>query len=390
MGLTPVGKHQRGVSGRIGTLCLPLLCIGSFCFGNLKFPDPVKRHETATLSLIDYGVRDVRIVSDCKNKNKEASTRAGDDILDQVSKTRNTIITISTLEMQLASSRASQLSTSNGSHAARDLGDETSQERPKIFFVMGIVTMFSGRERRDSIRHTWMPQGVKLKELEKEKGIVIRFVIGHSAIPGGVLDLAVDAENEKHHDFLRLNHIEGYRKLSSKTLAYFSTALTKRVADFFIKVDDDVHVNPASIRSSHRSKRPVYIGCMKSEPVLSQKIQGVKDHEPEFWKFGEVRNKYFRHASGQLYAISKDLATYMSINNVSVGSWLIGLDVEQIDERNFCCGTPPDCEWKAQAGNPCGASFDWTRSGICKSVKRMQEVHERCGEGERTIWNASL
>lgn len=42
--------------------------------------------------------------------------------------------------------------------------------------------------------------------------------------------------------------------------------------------------------------------------------RGVKYHEPEYWKFGEVGNKYFRHATGQLYAISKDLATYISIN----------------------------------------------------------------------------
>ena len=27
--------------------------------------------------------------------------------------------------------------------------------------------------------------------------------------------------------------------------------------------------------------------------------------------------------------------------DVSVGAWFIGLDVEQIDDRSFCCGTPP-------------------------------------------------
>jgi hypothetical protein len=37
----------------------------------------------------------------------------------------------------------------------------------------------------------------------------------------------------------------------------------------------------------------------------------VRYYEPEHWKFGD---KYFRHATGQLYAISKDLATYISIN----------------------------------------------------------------------------
>jgi hypothetical protein len=39
-----------------------------------------------------------------------------------------------------------------------------------------------------------------------------------------------------------------------------------------------------------------------------------------------------------------------------------------------------DCEWKAQAGNPCAASFDWNCSGICNPAERMQEVHQRCWE----------
>ena len=52
--------------------------------------------------------------------------------------------------------------------------------------------------------------------------------------------------------------------------------------------------------------------------------------------------------------------------------------------------TLADCEWKAQAGNICVASFDWTCSGICRSAERMKEVHRRCGEGENALWSASF
>jgi len=116
-----------------------------------------------------------------------------------------------------------------------------------------------------------------------------------------------------------------------------------------------------------------------------------KYYEPDHWKFGTDGNNYFRHATRQLYAVTRDLATYISANrhilhkysneDVSFGSWLIGLEVEHVDERSLCCGTPPDCEWKAQAGNPCGASFDWNCTGICNPVERMTEVHRRCWEG---------
>ncbi|KAF7828091.1 beta-1,6-galactosyltransferase GALT31A [Senna tora] len=309
--------------------------------------------------------------------------------------------TMSSLEMQLAAARAAKNKHGEGSPIPTKSEKEQIKDEEKIFFVMGIITAFSGRKRRDSIRETWMPQGEELRKLEREKRIIIRFVIGHSATPGGVLDRAIDAEDDKHKDFLRLKHAEGYHTLSSKTQIYFSTAVAKWDADFYIKVDDDVHVNLGTIGSMlahHRSKPRVYIGCMKSGPVLAQK--GIKYHEPEYWKFGEEGNKYFRHATGQIYVISKDLATYISANrhilhkyaneDVSLGSWFIGLDVEHIDERSLCCGTSPDCEWKAQAGNPCSASFDWSCSGICKSAERMEEVHQQCGEGDAAIWHTSF
>ncbi|EPS57531.1 hypothetical protein M569_17287, partial [Genlisea aurea] len=118
--------------------------------------------------------------------------------------------------------------------------------------------------------------------------------------------------------------------------------------------------------------------------------RNVKYHEPEFWKFGDEGNKYFRHATGQIYALSKDLAQYISSNerilhkyaneDVSIGAWLIGLEVEHIDDRTMCCATPSECESRAKAGNLCVASFDWQCSGVCKSVERMKIIHERCGE----------
>lgn len=79
--------------------------------------------------------------------------------------------------------------------------------------------------------------------MEREKGIIIRFVIGHSATPGGVLDRAIDAEEAETMDFLRLEHVEAYHELSTKTRVYFATAVSMWDADFYVKVDDDVHVN---------------------------------------------------------------------------------------------------------------------------------------------------
>ncbi|PIA47029.1 hypothetical protein AQUCO_01400028v1 [Aquilegia coerulea] len=380
-----------------------VLCIVSFIAGSL-FTSRTWSHsqpESKIPVVIDN-------IDKIVQERKLVEGRISADIMKEVKKTHQAIEsldkTISTLEMELAVGR-----TSRAAHGAPSLegassfssSSSSNHSLKKAFVVIGINTAFSSKRRRDSIRQTWLPAGDKLKKLEKEKGIVIRFVIGHSVTLGGVMDKAVDAENDEHNDFLRLPHIEGYHELSTKTRLYFSTAISMWDAEFYMKVDDDVHVNLGMLASTlvkYRAKPRIYIGCMKSGPVLSQK--GVKYHEPEFWKFGEDGNKYFRHATGQIYAISKDLAAYISTNSpilhryanedVSLGSWLIGLEVEHVDERSMCCGTPPDCEWKAQAGNVCVASFDWACSGICKSVERMKAIHNSCGEGDKALWNVEL
>lgn len=380
-----------------------LFCIGSFCAGllftNRMWTIPEANDIMKRTGNEEYKMDIASSDSDLRMSTEKQETKY---IEGEESKTHNAIEsldkTISNLEMELAAAKAAQESILSGAPLSENSKVLESGRKHKYLMVVGINTAFSSRKRRDSVRATWMPQGEKRKKLE-EKGVIIRFVIGHSATSGGILDRAIEAEEKKHGDFLRLDHVEGYLELSAKTKVYFATAVSMWDAEFYIKVDDDVHVNIATLGTTlarYRSKPRVYVGCMKSGPVLAQK--GVRYHEPEYWKFGEYGNKYFRHATGQLYAISKDLATYISINqhvlhkyaneDVSLGSWFIGLDVEHIDDRRLCCGTPPDCEWKAQAGNLCVASFDWSCSGICKSSERIHEVHRRCGEGEATLWNA--
>ncbi|GFP90615.1 beta-1 3-galactosyltransferase 7 [Phtheirospermum japonicum] len=141
--------------------------------------------------------------------------------------------------------------------------NNSSETRKKFFMVIGINTAFSSRKRRDSIRETWMPRGKYLHQLEQEKGIVVRFMIGHSATSNSILDRAIDSEDSQHKDFLRLEHVEGYHELSAKTKSFFSIAVERWDADFYVKVDDDVHVNLGTLAATlarHRSKPRVYIG----------------------------------------------------------------------------------------------------------------------------------
>uniref|UniRef100_A0A2N9G7B5 Hexosyltransferase n=1 Tax=Fagus sylvatica TaxID=28930 RepID=A0A2N9G7B5_FAGSY len=391
-------------TGKISAKWIPIICLVSFLIGILittRIWAPTESNgQLMSRHRHEQELQTQTVADDCITKTKPAPNS---DVVEGIYKTHEALERvrsldkqIKTLNMELSASRSSR---ELGSSDATSLLPQKDAPRKKVLVVIGINTAFSSRKRRDSVRETWMPQGEKLVQLEREKGIVIRFMIGHSATSNSILDRAIDSEEAQHKDFLRLEHVEGYHELSSKTRIFFSTAVAKWDADFYVKVDDDVHVNLGMLATTlarHRSKPRVYMGCMKSGPVLSRK--DVKYHEPEYWKFGEEGNKYFRHATGQIYAISKDLATYISTNqrilhkyaneDVSLGSWFIGLEVEHIDDHNMCCGTPPDCEWKAQAGNVCVASFDWSCSGICKSVEKIKFVHSKCSEGDGAVWSA--
>ena len=64
--------------------------------------------------------------------------------------------TVSDLEMRLVAARAVRKSVNNDYPVP---GTVNSTSKRKYLMVIGINTAFSSRNRRDSVRTTWMPQG---------------------------------------------------------------------------------------------------------------------------------------------------------------------------------------------------------------------------------------
>ncbi|KAL4565462.1 hypothetical protein LXL04_029558 [Taraxacum kok-saghyz] len=225
-----------------------------------------------------------------------------------------------------------------------------TNEKKQVLAVIGIVTGFGRRHNRDAIRKAWMPTGTTLKNLEDEKGIIIRFVIGRSSNREDSSDSDIMNENKKTNDFLILNdHVETPEEQPKKTKLFFVNALQHWDAEFYVKVNDDIYLNIdalGAILSSHVDKPRAYIGCMKSGGVFSKPSD--KWYEPDWWKFGDGKS-YFRHASGEIFAVSRALVQFISINksilrtyahdDISAGSWFIGLDVKHVDESKFCCSS---------------------------------------------------
>ncbi|KAF3448659.1 hypothetical protein FNV43_RR09372 [Rhamnella rubrinervis] len=251
---------------------------------------------------------------------------------------------LSTLEMELAAARQEgfvpkRLSRSDGTHSKK-----------KLLAVIGIVTTFGRKRNRDAIRKAWMPTGSVLKKLADEKGIIVRFVIGRSPNRGDSLDREINSESRQTNDFIILDgQVEAPEERPKKMKAFVIHAVENWDAEFYAKVNDDIYVNIdalGAMLTSHLDKAHVYLGCMKSGEVFSEPTN--KWYEPDWWKFGDAKS-YFRHASGETYVISRALAQYISINrsflrtyahdDVSAGSWFIGLDVEYINDRKFCCSS---------------------------------------------------
>ncbi|OMO58611.1 Glycosyl transferase, family 31 [Corchorus olitorius] len=231
---------------------------------------------------------------------------------------------LSALEMDLAVARQ------EGFVSKQHLENDGTRPKKKPLAVIGIITTFGRKKNRDAIRKAWMHSGAALKKLEEEKGIVVRFVIGRSSNRGDSLDREIDNEHSETNDFIIL-------------------ILEARIFSF-IFVSQQNHVEApeehslGATLSANLDKPRVYMGCMKSGEVFAEPTH--KWYEPDWWKFGDAKS-YFRHASGEIYAISRALAQFISINrsilrtfahdDISAGSWFIGLDVKHVNEAKFCC-----------------------------------------------------
>lgn len=225
-----------------------------------------------------------------------------------------------------------------------------SSSDKKLLAVIGVYTGFGSHLKRNVYRGSWMPRGEEaLKKLE-ERGVVIRFVIGRSANRGDSLDRNIDVENRLTKDFLILDgHEEAQEELPKKAKLFFSTALQNWDAEFYVKVDDKIDLDLdglISLLESRRGQDSAYIGCMKSGDVITE--VGRPWYEPEWWKFGDEKS-YFRHASGSLIILSKNLVQYVNINSaslmtyahddISVGSWMMGIQATYIDDNRLCCSS---------------------------------------------------
>ncbi|XP_024393869.1 probable beta-1,3-galactosyltransferase 13 [Physcomitrium patens] len=266
-------------------------------------------------------------------------------------------------------------------------GERKDLARPKVLAFVGINTGFDSGLRRKVLRETWFPTTPEeLASLESTTGLAFRFVIGHTT--EGRKMKALEEEVEKHKDFMLIDIDEKYKKLNLKTLAYFRTAYALYDADFYMKIDDDIYLRPdrlATLLSKPRGSSRVYLGCMKKGPVVTD--PKYKWYEPKAYMVGR---EYFLHAYGPIYGLSKEVVANLAatkdhmyrmfINeDVTIGVWMLAMDVEHEDNRDICA---------TKCGPTAIAVWDLPKcSGLCNPTMRMLELHgaDKCSRNPQLV-----
>uniref|UniRef100_A0A0D9ZVF0 Hexosyltransferase n=1 Tax=Oryza glumipatula TaxID=40148 RepID=A0A0D9ZVF0_9ORYZ len=189
------------------------------------------------------------------------------------------------------------LASSSGNYSSAAEG----REREKVLAVVGVHTEIGSAARRAALRATWFPPKPEgIVSLEHGTGLSFRFVVGRTKDKEKMADL--QKEVDMYHDFLFVDAEED-TKPPQKMLAFFKAAYDMFDADFYVKADDAIYLRPG--------------------------------------------NEYFSHASGLLYALSSEVVGSLAATNndslrmfdyedVTIGSWMLAMNVKHEDNRAMC------------------------------------------------------
>jgi hypothetical protein len=143
---------------------------------------------------------------------------------------------------------------------------------------------------------------------------------------------------------------QGHASLPYMTAAYLDAARQhwdSSGLDFVVKMDDDLYLSPERLSLAAigwRREAADYIGCMTRGPVwMDPHLRWAeKSTSTNALILG---NEYPVHALGQIYAlsayalrnlISREHRRYLTNEDVSVGMWMMGLDVTFKSELRLC------------------------------------------------------
>lgn len=203
-----------------------------------------------------------------------------------------------------------------------------------------IVSAPENAEKRAAIRETWLSS--------HQSQIRGYFVVGVKDLQHTQKQL-LEEEAEEFEDLIFLNISDSYKGLTGKVLRMIEYANDHFVGKLLMKCDDDTFINTPllaeEIGKSLYEQERIYWGFFDGRaPVLKK----GKWAEPSY----RICDRYVPYALGGGYIISWKLVNYLarSLNDlklyqnedVSMGTWLAGVDVVRIHDERF------DTEWQSR------------------------------------------
>ena len=211
-------------------------------------------------------------------------------------------------------------------------------------------TDYDYTDRRSLIRDTWLrAKDSAFQKKLSDHGIVVKFVMGHALDDKS--EQALVRESRIHGDLLRLELHETYANLAEKSHAFFKAVMSLYDPNYIIKVDDDVYFKLSRLPSVVKHWDSIdadYVGCMKTGDI--QMDPKYKWFEPQHTLLGDA--SYFAHSWGSVYVLSriaaqamleikKENLRFFANEDVTVGAWMLALDMKHYDDRRLClpaCG----------------------------------------------------
>ncbi|CAL8469155.1 g8696 [Coccomyxa elongata] len=248
----------------------------------------------------------------------------------------------------ISSAKEEIFTASKDAHLSSTNGQASKLDDTLLF--VGIISGRGYRHRRLAVRDAWASRcqvpGVS----------VCRFILSDDEVTE-----LVQEEMQEHNDIVLVHGETTYKSILLKTLFVFEYAVSHYDARFILKTDDDAFVHTWAMVQQLRllcespdcRRERLYMGkqCRRGEVILTP---GHRWNNADYYNHTGLET-YANYMFGGGYILSADVAQalvhlqskvslkFTPIEDATIGFWVMGMDLRQIDHPKMNSNFWPCC-----------------------------------------------